>query len=199
MSRRGPKGSILPPLQRRIILCLAEEGLQTINEIVKNIPILGLAKVCHYKPTWLAVKSLGEKGVIHEVGVKEYRGRKYPQFWLTDDGLLVALTEGGTVEHLLQLTKQIYPNNRTLACYLEVASQMNPEIVRILYSAFNRSGKIEPADLAMVFVAEMQTKDRNQRQKAIIDTLRAYPKEYGSFKKRMNQIMKDLDKLKEMI
>jgi hypothetical protein len=51
MSNQTGKGIILPPLQRRIVLCLAEEGLQTKNQITTNIKLLKLAKASHYKPT----------------------------------------------------------------------------------------------------------------------------------------------------
>jgi len=198
MSSQKSKGSILPPLQRRIILCLADGGLQTINEITSNIPLLKLAKVCHYKPTWMAVKWLGKKGLVREAGKKEYRGREYPQFWLTSDGVLVALTEGAPLERLLARTKEIYPKDETLACYLEVVSRLNPDIIRLAYSALRRKGKIEPIDLATILFAEMQTDTSIQVYREIVKTIRSYPKEYEAFKRRMEKALETISKFNEM-
>ena len=144
MSKKNSSSTILPPLQRRVILCLAQEGLQTINEVVKNIPRLELAPASHYKPTWLAIKSLTEKGYIQAIGAKEYRGRQYPLYWLTGNGILLAFMEGTRLTHLLTETQRIYPDNITLACYLEIASKLDPNIFRTAFSALDKKGKIEP-------------------------------------------------------
>jgi hypothetical protein len=198
MSNQTNKGIILQPLQRRIVLCLAEEGLQTINEITKSIPRLKLAEACHYKPTWLALKWLREKGLIKEAGIKEYRGRKYPQFWLTDDGAYVALAEGASLNNLLAKAKQIYPDNKNLICYLKIASKLNPEAIRVIYSSISKKGKLEPVDLNTIFFTLLQTEATVQTWVEIIDILREYPEEYVTFKKRMGKIQKKLNKFINM-
>lgn len=142
--------------------------------------------------------SLKMKKLTKETDVKTYRGREYPQFWLTDNGVLIALAEGANPDHLLELTKQIYPDNQTLACYLEVLSKMNPDIIRIAYSALQTKGKLEPADVINIILTGTPSKTSDKQQKEIIDTLKAYAKEYDLFKKRMNKILESLDKLKEM-
>ena len=126
--------------------------VQTVNEITKNISLLKLAKVCHYKPTWLAIKWLKGKGLIQEAGTKEYRGRKYPQYWLTGDGTIVAMLEGTKPEILVAETKRVYPDNASLACYLELASKLNPETFRVGFLALNRKSLLEPVDLATMFL-----------------------------------------------
>lgn len=61
---------------------------------------------------------------------------------------------------LLELTKQIYPYNQTLACYLEVVSKINPDVLRVGFSALRQKGKLEPIDLAkMIF----RNTDKNSR------------------------------------
>ncbi|MCJ7759995.1 hypothetical protein MUP59_02495, partial [Candidatus Bathyarchaeota archaeon] len=87
MSKQQRESHILPPLQSDIILYLAKEGSQTKNKIA-----LGVSR--SYKPTWTALKSLKMKKLTIETDVKTYRGREYSQFWLTDDGAMVALAEG---------------------------------------------------------------------------------------------------------
>ena len=135
--------------------------------------------------------------MIKETDVKTWRGREYSQFWLTDNGVLIALAEGADPDRLLELTKQIYPKNQTLACYLEVLSKMSLHIIKIAYSAIESKGKLEPTDVINILLTET-AKISDQLQKEIIDTLKTYPKEYETFKKKMDQILESLDKLKEM-
>ncbi len=97
------------------------------------------------------------------------------------------------------MTKQIYPKNETLACYLIVVSKMNPDVIKIAYSAIVAKGKVETIDVINIILTESQTKSSDQQQKEIIDTIKTYPKEYDLFKKRMDKILESLDKLKEMI
>jgi len=127
-----------------------------------------------------------------------WRGREYSQFWLTDNGVLIALAEGAVSDRLLELTRQIYPENQTLACYLEVLSKMSLHIIKIAYSALEAKGKLEPTDVLNILLTET-AKISDQLQKEIINTLKEYPKEYDAFKKRMDLILDSLDKLKEMI
>lgn len=188
---RKRKSHTLPTLQSDILLYLAETGSQTKNEIASGVSR-------SYKPTWTAFNNLKMKKFIKETDIKTYHGREYPQFWLSDDGTVIALAEGADPDRLLELTKQIYPENQTLACYLEVLSKMNPDIVKKVYSALRVKGKLEPIDIVTVMITEMQSKAKDQSLKDIIDTLKAYPKEYDLFKKRMDKILEGLDKLKEM-
>ena len=190
MSKHKEGNHILPPLQRDIVLYLAKEGSQTKNKIASGVSR-------SYKPTWTALNSLEAKKLIKETDTKTYRGRKHPQFWLTDDGAVIALAEGADPDRLIELTKQIYSENQMLACYLEVLSKMSLDIVKIAYSALEAKGKLEPTDVFNILFTE-STKISDQLQKEIIDILKTYPKEYDDFKKRMDQIWERLDKLKEM-
>jgi len=178
---------------------LAQKGSQTINEIKTNIPLLKLAHVAHYKPTWLAVKSLGQKGLIQKVGAKEYRGRKYPTYWLTDEGVLVALIEGANPETLLKKTKEIFPENQILLYCLEIAPKLNLEVFEIGYLAVKAKGKLEPIDLATILFTQMQTGTSIQTFREAIEILKKYPKQYKSFKERVEQMFENLRRLKETI
>lgn len=201
MSKLKTKGNKLPSLQKRVILCLAQKGLQTINEIKTNIPRLqyALARATHYKPTWLAIKSLGKKGLVQEIGTKEYRGRKYPTYWLTDEGILVALIEGANPETLLKKTREIFPENHTLLYCIEIIPKLNPRVLEIGYSAVRTKGKLEPIDLATILLTQMQTETSVQTFWEIVEILKKYPKQYNSFKKQIEQMLENLSRLKESI
>jgi hypothetical protein len=64
---------------------------------------------------------------------------------------------------------------------------------------FKRSGRIEPADLAMVLVAEMETTDRELRQNDIIEKLKTYPQEHEAFRRRADQLIRNIDRLKDIL
>ena len=192
MIKQQSTSHILPPLQSDILLHLAEEGSQTINEIASGVSR-------SYKPTWTAFNSLKQKKLVKEASVKNYRGREYPRFWLTDDGALVALAEGTDFDRLFELTKQIYPKNKILACYLEVVSKMNLlDTIRVGYSALKRKGELDPLDLMNMILTGTKKKTTDQQLQEIVDVIKTYPKEYVSFKKRLDQILESLDKLKEI-
>ena len=191
MSKKKLESHILPPLQRKIILYLAKEGAQTKNEIASGVST-------SYKPTWTTFNSLQKKKLIRETTVKTYRGQKYPQYWLTDDGALVALAEGANSKHLLGLAKQIYPEDQRLACYLEVLPKVDLDIIRVVYS-ITQKGKFESDDLLNLLLIGSATDKDDHSFEETVDTFKAYPDEFDAFKKRMDQIIEGLDKLKAFI
>jgi hypothetical protein len=191
MSKKKSESHILPPLQRKIILHLAKEGAQTKNEIASGVST-------SYKPTWTAFNSLQKKKLIKETTLKTYRGQTYPQYWLTDDGALIALAEGADSKHLLGMAKQIYPEDQRLACYLEVLPKVNLDIIRVVYSITHK-GRFELDELLNLLLIGSATEKDDQSFEETVDTFKAYPDEFNAFKKRMDHIMEGLDKLKEFI
>jgi len=194
MSKRKTRGNKLPPLQKKVVLCLAQNKPQTINEIKTKIP-----PPAHYKPTWLAIKSLHQKGLVQEVGTKKHRERNYPTHWLTDEGVLVALIEGANSETLLKRTREIFPENQSLLYYLEIAPKLNPKVLEIGYSTVMTKGKLEPIDLATILLTQMQTETSVQQFRETVEILKKYPKHYNSFKKQIEQMFKNLSRIKESI
>lgn len=198
MTEQKPKGNKLPPLQSKVVLCLAQKGKQTKNEINTNIPLLKLAKRAHYKPTWVAIKSLIKKGLIQEVGTKHRRGQNYPKHWLTEEGIFVALIEGANPETLLSKTREIFPKNQTLLYYLEIASKLNPKIFGIAYSAIKTKGKLDPIDLFAISLTQMETETTMETFIETINTLKKYPKQYKLLKEQMEQIKELLNRITQL-
>jgi len=193
------KRNILPPLQRRIVHCLALEGPQTINKIKENIVHLELARRSHYKATWQAVQSLEEKHLIQKVTVIEYRGKKYPRFWLTDEGIVVAVIDGVDSSILLERTREIYPDHGVLLYSLEIAPKLNPEVFRIGYSMIKNKGKLESSDLDTILFTQMQAETSPQAFSEALAILKRYPEHYKSFKARIEKMSENLDRIKKMI
>lgn len=192
MSKSQPKRSSFPPLQKRIMLYLAKSGAKTINETKKGIK-------GHYKSTWIAFNVLQQKGLIKKTDAKIYRNREYPRFWLTQGGIFVALVEGADAGSLLQRTVNVFPDEKTLQCCLELSPLLGLEGFRIGLSALQDKGKLDYSDMMKMLLAYAQKDMSMQQFKGIIETLKKYPKEYEGTKKRISQTNKFLTELESMI
>jgi hypothetical protein len=192
MSKPKRKRDNLPPLQKRIVLNLAENSPQTINGTARSIK-------SHYKPSWIAFKSIEEKGLVKKIGKKSYRGREYPEFWLTVEGVLVAMLEGASSIDLLSRVNEVYPENKILQYCLEVAPKLNPEVFRLFLSAIRSKGKLEPIDMATIFLTQMQTDTSSKTFKELGEILKKYPQEHSRLKKQLSEMHTDLDQIEKMI
>lgn len=86
MSKTKAERHTLGSRQKSVIRCLTQKGAQTINEAKKNMK-------ADYKSTNQAFHSLENRGLIQKVSVKEYNKQEFPQFWLTSEGVLMALMD----------------------------------------------------------------------------------------------------------
>jgi len=192
MSTQESKGNNLPPLQKRIILHLARNDAQTINETVKRLK-------GHYKSSWIAFNALEKKGLIKKTDLKIYRNREYPRFWLTQGGVFVALVEGADATNLLQRTLKSYPNDKTLQCCLELSPLLGLEGFKIALSAIQDKGKLDDSDMIKIFLAHAQKEVSVEQFRKLIEILKRYPKEYSRTKELLSQVNKTLTKLESLI
>jgi len=185
------KGNSFPPLQKRIILYLAQSGPQTINETTKGIS-------GHYKSTWTAFNALKKKGLIKNVTSKNYRGRQYPRFWVTELGIFLALHEGAKPEVLLGTTLKIYPKDKNLQCLIEAVPILGKNAFNVLYLAVLNKGVIKQRDLTSIFAAQMQEKFTPKQVRQFIAVLKKYPEPYRQYTDAINQIRKNLRELSDL-
>ncbi|MEM2995447.1 MAG: hypothetical protein QXI91_05490 [Candidatus Bathyarchaeia archaeon] len=181
MSKKQKRGNSLPPLQRKIILCLAEHGALTINECVKIIKH-------HYKATWIAFNSLERKGLIQKVNIKLYRGREYPQFWLSPEGQLTALLNNANIgkvrENALKYCEET--EREDFSIFYEIAQSVGPETANKIFRFILEKGKFELSYLPM------NEKDVEK----IVRILKKYPK----YRKTLENVGEKLvEKIKEVL
>ena len=192
MVMRERKEHSFPPLQKRIILYLAQSKPRTINETKKGIS-------GHYKSSWTAFKSLKKKGLIKKTTSKNYRGRQYPCFWVTELGIFLALCEGAKSEVLLKKTLEVYPENRDLQFLIEAIPILGKHAFRLLYQVVLTKGEIEQRDITSIFAAQMQEKFTPKQKRQFITVLKKYPEQYQRFVNTINQIHKDLRELSDLL
>ena len=186
------KNQYLPPLQKRILLCLAKSHPQTINETVKAIK-------GHYKSSWTAFNSLKGKKIITKIDTKKYRGNEYPRFWLTTAGIFIALIESVNPKALLTKTLEIYPENKVLQCIVEISTILGTDIYEIAYSTILNKQKIEPNDISIMLATQMQ-KDLSLKQiKELITIMKKYPEQFGNFKEKTEKIFENLKKVELLL
>jgi hypothetical protein len=192
MSIQPEKGDILPPLQKRIILSLAKNDPQTINQLVKTMK-------GSYKSYWTALESLKEKKLVQAVNSKIYRGREYPQFWLSSTGVLLSLFEGEKPEKLLEKTLKIYPEDIYLQAILEVSPILGTDAFEIAFQIVLSKGKIESSDLPMIILTQMQKDIDISQFKPLLTILKKHPDQFEAAKSYTQGLIKKLTKLDSML
>jgi hypothetical protein len=176
----------LTALQRKILLFLAVDYPRTMNSTVR-------AMSGNYRSSWDAFKELEEKKLIKPVSIKFYKGRKYPQFWATENGILIAMSEGADPKILLRRTQAIYPDNKELQFLVETIPILGESAYNMLYLAVITNGKIEESDLISVFAAQKKLTEEEKRR--YNEILKRYPerhKQHADFIKRARKNLKEL-------
>lgn len=189
MSKSKTKSDNLPSLQKLIVLHLAKNEPQTINETVR-----ALSK--SYKPTWTAFNSLENKKLIIKTDIKNYRGQEYPRFWLTDEGMILALLECASSEKLLRQTQILYPEVKIMHCFLEIMPFFDPEVVKMAYSSVKGKGKLEPVEVAQLILSGAAMPMDVETGKKVAATLKKYPQQYEALKIAIQFL---IDQLKQVI
>ena len=188
ISTKESKANSFPPLQKRIILHLAQNKPKTINETAKGISGTKKGIPKNYKSSWVAFKTLEKKGLIKHTTSKDYKNRQYPCSWLTDLGVLLALHEGAKPEALLKTTREIYPENKDLHFLIEAVPILGKHALDVLYLAVLNRGAINQTDLISIFAAQMQNKLTPKQITQFIAVLKKYPEQHQQTRKNLREL-----------
>jgi hypothetical protein len=181
--------SNLPPLQKLIILHMAKTKPQTMNRIAKEISK-------EYKSTWTAFKSLERKKLIDAQGTKPNSKTEYKCYWLTGEGMIMALLENANSEKLLEQTKVLYPDNTVYHCFLEMMPFIHPEITRMAYSSVKGKGKLGFSELSKLCLAQAASILIDaETAKNLTAILKKYPEEYSKLKTAVKSMIDQLSQL----
>jgi hypothetical protein len=183
------KNEFLTPLQKKLLLSLAVSKPQTKNEAVRAIG-------GNYRSGWDALRELEKKNLIKAVSHKLYRGRVYPRYWVTENGILLALSEKTKPGILLRRTQEIYPENRNLQFLIEAIPILGESAFNMVRLAVKTSGKIDQNDLISIFAAQKKLDDEELRRYNSI--LKKYPERYKQHVDYIKRVRKNLKDLSEM-
>jgi len=141
----------------------------------------------------MSAHEIEKKNLIKAIGLKVYRGREYPRFWVTENGIVLAMSERAKPEILLRKTRELYSENRELQFLIEVVPILGESAYNMLYLAVVTDGKIDQGDLISIFAAQGKLTDEEIRQYHLI--LKKYPeryKQHADYIKRVSKNLKDL-------
>lgn len=151
LNEKRKYGNLLPKLQKKIILSLAENEPMTMSETNKKIS-------GQLTSTSRAVHELEIKKMIAEVAKWEYRGRKFSKYWLSDKGVAFALLNDRNVNTIERIALSIR-KNETLETYFELRN-ISPKIAHIIDKAILLRGKIEPEELVKLLIPEIASTEK---------------------------------------
>ena len=137
---------LLPKLQKKIVLSLAKNNHMTMTDANKKIS-------GHLSSTARAFHELEEKGMIIEIGIKEYRGRNFSEYWLSDRGIAFALLNGANSNKLETIALKIRKKEE-IETYLKLR-RLSPEISTIIDKAILFRGIIDFDELIKLLLPEV--------------------------------------------
>jgi hypothetical protein len=182
------KGNNLPSLQKMIVLHLSENDPQTMHKTAQTISK-------HYKPTWTAFKSLETKKLIKKTSIKEHAGRKYPSYWLTDEGIIMALMEGANSNKLLKQAKTLYPENKNVHWFLEIAPLFDPQVIKMAHSSLKGKDKLGVREIITLYLSQPSVAMDLKTAKKLTAILKKYPDEYKILKNAVKEMINQLNQL----
>jgi hypothetical protein len=192
MSKQQAKRNSYPTLQKKIILHLAQSTPQTIHKTAKQIEK-------DYKSSHYAFDALRKKGLIKQVTSKPYRGREFPQFWLTELGVSLALSLRAEPQTILRRTIEIYPENRDLQFVIEAVPILGKNALDMLYLIALNKGVIKQGDLTSIFAIQMQKRLTPAQIRRFITVLKKYPIPYQQCVNCISQTRKNLRELSDLL
>lgn len=188
MSKPKTTSNNLELLEKLIVLNLAENKPQTKRETAKAISK-------QYKSTWNAFKRLEKKKLIKQATTITYNNIEYPRYWLTDEGILIAIMEGANLNKLLEQTKTLYPENKNAHCFLEIAPLFDPQLMRMAYSSLKGKDKIGSREIIILFLSQPSIAMDGETAKKLVTTLQKYPVEYNKLKNAVQEMKNQLNQL----
>ena len=149
----------------------------------------------HSKSTSEAFKKLQTMKLVTKVGLKEYQTVKYPRFWVTEDGAILALCEGADQKSVLKRALEIYPTNRNLHYILEIIPIFGLDAFKLVCSAFAKKGKLEDSDKRKIFATQMENKFTPEEESQFADVLNRYPEQQKPFVDAFSKMNISMEKL----
>ncbi len=187
-----PKSEFLPPLQRRILLFLAENAPMNKHATAK-------AMGEHTRSTWLSFKGLEELGLIKKIDKREFLGRERDCYWLTDSGIYLALIEGANAKHVLNRTKDVYPDYKLLQLIIEITPILGTAMHKIAYSSVTEKGKLDEGDKSAMITAQLQKELSLQQIQDLFTIMGKYPEQVGDMPAKIEEMVGKTEKVAQFL
>ena len=177
----------LPPLQKQILLYLAENHPQSKYSVSKGMK-------GYYKSVFDAIDDLTGKKILVEIKEEEYRNQKHSAYWLTPAGVFIALVQGAKAKTVLNRTIEVYPENKMLQCIVELTTVLGTDAYQIGYQAILKKGKLEKSDISLMLGTLLLKELSLEQIKEIISLMKKYPEQYGDLKQQTDEAIEKMKK-----
>ena len=186
-SKGVTENQYLPPLQKQILLYLAENHPQSRYSVSKGMK-------GYYKSVYDAIDDLLGKKIIVEIREDAYRNRKHSVYWLTPAGVFVALVQGANAKTVLNRTIEVYPDNKMLQCIVELTTILGTDAHQIGYQAILKKGKLEKSDVSLMLGTLLLMELSLEQITDIIALMKKYPEQYGDLKQQTDEVIEKMKK-----
>lgn len=177
----------LPPLQKQILLYLAENLPKSKYGVKRGIK-------GYYKSVYDAIDDLIEKRILVEIKKEEYRSQEHSVYWLTSGAVFVALVYGANVKTVLNRTAEVYPDNKLLQCFVELTTYLGTDIYQVGYQAILKKGKLEDSDVSLMLSTGLMKDLSLEKVLDVIALMKKYPEQFSGFKEQIVEIMEKMKK-----
>ena len=103
------------------------------------------------------------------------------------------MLEGADKVLLLEKSKELFPNEKTLHCFVEFI-YVNPKVLQLAYNVVKNKGTIEFIDLMTILVADATSEDADTLKK-IVTVLKSHPEMYEQAKILTQQMIEQFSQL----
>ncbi len=193
MSKMSEDWYSLPPLQKRIVLSLAEKGPQTKNEVKENVKSA-------YKNILYSFKSLQDKGLIHVIGQKFYRRQKFDKFWLTGIGVALAILHDGNHKVISNHIEDTYPHAEEMHLILSLTKVLGKKSLELaLYMILSHPLEEAISKLSVIALLEPKkytSKNAETLIREVDNVLKAHPSYHKKYVNTWRKIS-DLSRIVE--
>jgi Tfp pilus assembly ATPase PilU len=180
ISKAVTENQYLPPLQKQILLYLAENQPQSKYSVKKGMK-------GYYKSIYDAVDDLTEKKILAEIKEEEYRNRKHSVYWLTPAGVLIALVQGASAKAVLNRTIEVYHDNKQLQCLVDLTTILGTDALQIGYQGILRKGKLERNDVSLMLGTMLLRELSLEQITDLIAIMKKYPEQFGDFRQQTDE------------
>ena len=141
--------------------------------------------------TTRAFHELKKKGLITDIGAKEYHGRRFPEYWLTGRGLAYFLLHVHVSAPPLENFASLYLKDKTIDTYLKLRN-VSESIASLLDGSMFRYGNLKFEEMAQYVVYMVNFYGRHEAEKFL--DLTELPEEfYDKLKYSLEETKKFLD------
>lgn len=186
-SKGVTENQYLPPLQKQILLYLAENHPQSRYSVSKGMK-------GYYKSVYDAIDDLLRKKIIVEIKEEEYRNRKHSGYWLTPAGVFIALVQGANTKTLLNRSIEVYPDDMKLQGMVELTTILGTDMHKIGYQAILKKSKLEKDDISQMMGTQLLKETSLNEIKEIIEIMKKYPEQYRDFKQQISETIEKMKK-----